>query len=130
VEHLHPDDLLEQTRNIFYCLKKGGIYVCVTPHRFSGPHDISKHFKALEASGLHLKEWTATELANLFRRAGFPQVQIWCGTRGFFFRPPEWIVAKVEDSLSLLNPRFRRRLVLGLPFRPFMNFRLVARKMG
>lgn len=44
MEHLHPDDAADQLRNLSRALKKGGRYVCITPHRFSGPHDVSKHF--------------------------------------------------------------------------------------
>ena len=41
LEHLHPDDALTQTRNVFEALRPGGVYVCLTPNRLTGPHDIS-----------------------------------------------------------------------------------------
>ncbi|MFQ6133924.1 MAG: class I SAM-dependent methyltransferase [Armatimonadota bacterium] len=36
MEHLHPDDAREQLASVRQALAPGGIYVCVTPHRFSG----------------------------------------------------------------------------------------------
>ena len=57
MEHLHPDDALEQLGEIYRALGPGGVYVCITPHRFSGPHDISRFFDA-EARGFHLKEYS------------------------------------------------------------------------
>ena len=44
IEHLHPDDVISQTRNIYEVLKTNGKYVCITPNKISGPHDISKYF--------------------------------------------------------------------------------------
>ena len=70
MEHLHPDDASEQLGEIYRALAPGGVYVCVTPHRYSGPHDISQYFDA-EARGFHLKEYSYRELRDLFRAAGF-----------------------------------------------------------
>jgi SAM-dependent methyltransferase len=55
MEHLHPDDAMEQLRNLYRALKPGGVYVCVTPNRFSGPHDVSKYFTD-EPTGFHLQK--------------------------------------------------------------------------
>ena len=60
VEHLHEEDMLEQTSSIRRALTSGGVYVCVTPNRLSGPHDVSKHFSD-KAEGFHLREYTVTE---------------------------------------------------------------------
>ncbi|MGF1491700.1 MAG: class I SAM-dependent methyltransferase [Microcoleaceae cyanobacterium] len=73
MEHLHPDDALEQLRNLYRALAPGGIYICITPNRLSGPHDISRYFDEV-ATGFHLKEYTVTELSDLFRAVGFSKV--------------------------------------------------------
>lgn len=73
MEHLHPDDALEQLQNIYQALKPGGIYICITPNRLSGPHDVSRYFDEV-ATGFHLKEYTVTELNDLFHAVGFSQV--------------------------------------------------------
>lgn len=62
MEHLHPDDAFEQLQNICEALVTGGTYICVTPNRLNGPHDVSKFFD-YEARGFHLKEYTTTESA-------------------------------------------------------------------
>src|SRR5262245_37662843 len=69
MEHLHPDDAREQLANIFAALVPGGLYVCITPNRLDGPHDISRWFSD-EATAFHLKEYTVTELERIFRAAG------------------------------------------------------------
>ena len=87
MEHLHPDDASEQLTNIYEILINGGIYVCVTPNWLSGPHDISKYFD-LVAKGFHLKEYTNTDLSNLFKRVGFSQVRAYLGAMGIYIRIP------------------------------------------
>ncbi len=74
MEHLHPDDAFEQLQNIYKALAPDGIYICITPNRLSGPHDTSKFFDDI-ATGWHLKEYTVSELYDLFCEAGFSQVR-------------------------------------------------------
>jgi SAM-dependent methyltransferase len=85
-EHLHADDLLDQTRAVLRALRTGGRYVCVTPNRLSGPHDVSRHFSD-EPLGFHLHEYTATELGGLFMGAGFARVRFVLSLRGMRFSP-------------------------------------------
>lgn len=73
MEHLHPVDAFEQLKNIHKVLTKSGIYICITPNRLAGPHDISKYFDKV-ATGFHLKEYTNIELMKLFRKVGFSKV--------------------------------------------------------
>jgi SAM-dependent methyltransferase len=75
MEHLHPDDAVEQLRNIAEALKPGGCYICITPNRLTGPHDISAGFDDV-ARGFHLREYTYRELASAFERAGFRRVRV------------------------------------------------------
>src|SRR5713226_7362438 len=80
MEHLHPDDAVEQLRNIYAALAPGGTYICITPNRIVGPHDISKYFAEIR-TGFHLKEYTSTELVDLFRDAGFSKASAYVGGR-------------------------------------------------
>jgi len=110
MEHLHPDDAAEQLRAIVAALAPGGVYVCVTPSRLSGPHDISRHFDA-QARGLHLREYTATELMALFARAGFAQTRVWITLRGRCLPVPGAWVRSLEKRLEQASPARRRRLL-------------------
>jgi SAM-dependent methyltransferase len=81
IEHLHPDDALEQLKSVHRALRRGGVYYCVTPSRITGPHDISGYFDDV-ARGLHLREYTYRELTPLLRRAGFRRIRYGIGRLG------------------------------------------------
>jgi len=69
-----------------------GIYICVTPNRLSGPHDISKYFD-VTATRFHLKEYTNTELSDLFKEAGFLKVRAYVGAMGIYVRFPLFLLS-------------------------------------
>jgi SAM-dependent methyltransferase len=127
IEHLHPDDVVEQLRDIYRALAPGGIYICVTPHRYEGPTDISKYFDD-EPKGLHLKEYTNGELATLFRNAGFRRVRCRVLLRKHGFQCPVWPIACCERLMSVLPHRWRRWLALRLPLRPLLRICIVGTK--
>jgi SAM-dependent methyltransferase len=109
MEHIHPDDALEQLRNLFAALAPGGSYVCVTPSRLNGPHDVSKFFDQV-ARGFHLKEYTVTELDELFRRVGFREVRAYPRFGGRYLRVPLGLLKGLEKLLEALPFRLQRRL--------------------
>ncbi|MEL6364361.1 MAG: class I SAM-dependent methyltransferase [Pseudomonadota bacterium] len=80
IEHLHPDDAVEQLSEIFRVLKPGGDYLCVTPNRLSGPHDISD-LRHETSCGLHLQEFGCRSLAALMERAGFMNIRLLVGKK-------------------------------------------------
>lgn len=71
LEHLHPADMPAHLANIRQILRPGGSYVFATPHRFSGPWDISGLFALPRSDCFHLKEYTYGEFAVLLAAAGF-----------------------------------------------------------
>jgi SAM-dependent methyltransferase len=87
MEHLHPDDALDQLHNLYTALRPGGIYICMTPNRFSGPHDISKYFTD-EPTGFHLREHSTTDLVRMLRAAGFKKVEVPVPARGRYVPLP------------------------------------------
>jgi SAM-dependent methyltransferase len=107
MEHLHPDDALEQVNNIHRALKPGGVYICITPNRLSGPHDISKYFDE-SATGFHLKEYTVGELHRLFLRVGFAEVKVYVGGKGRYLQVTPALVEAFEVFLGRLPTRWRR----------------------
>ncbi|MFN0078793.1 MAG: class I SAM-dependent methyltransferase [Prosthecobacter sp.] len=127
MEHLHPDDALEQLRHLHTALKSGGVYICITPSRLTGPHDISCYFDR-EATGFHLKEYTVGDLAALFRAVGFTKVRIIFGGHGKFMLLPTWPVAICEKLLALLPIGLRKAIALKPPFRWLFGVRLAGFK--
>lgn len=127
MEHLHPDDAIEQLRNIHRALKPGGVYMCVTPNRIYGPSDISAFFDD-EARGFHLKEYTLGEMREILARAGFPKTHVYVGARGFFLRCPAVLVRSVERILGALPPAARRRVADMKVFRALLGVRVAGIK--
>jgi SAM-dependent methyltransferase len=107
MEHLHPDDAAEQLTNIHDALAPGGVYLCVTPNRLSGPHDISRCFDDL-ATGLHLKEYTNRELATLMRAAGFTRVRTFLTVRQRTVTAPIAAALAIEASARAIGGPGRR----------------------
>jgi ubiquinone/menaquinone biosynthesis C-methylase UbiE len=118
MEHLHPDDALDQLREIHRVLKIGGVYACVTPNRVNGPHDCSAYFPDLPcpmsgrnyiAAGLHFKEYTSREMIDIFKQAGFRSVRPFIGARGRYLRVPRQLPALVETAVQALPADWRKR---------------------
>lgn len=127
MEHIHPDDALEQLRNLFVALAPGGSYFCVTPNRLNGPHDVSRYFD-LEARGFHLKEYTITELEALFLAVGFRRVESRLRFGGRYLRLPLSMVKGFERLFAALPVRWRRRLGRKPVIRSFLSAPLRAIK--
>lgn len=129
MEHLHPDDAVDQLGHIAERLAPGGTYLCVTPSRLSGPHDISRHFDSV-ARGFHLREYSAGELLVLFRAAGFSDVQVVAVVRGRVRRLPEAWVRRAEQVMAA-TPRWARPALGRLPpWRWIDTLCIAGRKRG
>ncbi len=127
LEHLHPDDAVEQLAGIYQALAPGGVYLCITPNRLSGPHDVSRYFDEV-ATGFHLREYTVGELTELFRRAGFRKCKVLVGGGGFHLTVPLAIVTAGEWLLGGLPVTLGRTLARGLPWRLMLGAKVVATK--
>jgi SAM-dependent methyltransferase len=127
MEHLHPDDAVRQLENVVAALVPGGVYLCITPNKLSGPHDISGVFDSV-ATGLHLREYTVTELRRLFRRAGFSKVVMVIGGAGRYVRCPVLPALFCERVLQLLPPRLRKAIARRSWVRGLIGVRLVGIK--
>ncbi|MDF1497344.1 MAG: class I SAM-dependent methyltransferase [Patescibacteria group bacterium] len=127
MEHLHPDDAEEQLRNVFVTLKKGGRYVLETPHRFNGPHDISKYFDD-EATGFHLHEYTNRELRDLFRTTGFRKIYNLIGAKGYHLPCPTSALIALESLLNILPKSLRRALCKFLPIKILLGIKIIGVK--
>lgn len=127
MEHIHPDDAVLQLRNILRALAPNGVYLCVTPNRLNGPHDISRYFDRV-ATGFHLREYTVTELNKLFRSLGFRRVEAYVGVRRRYVKVPLFGLAAVETVMAWLPHRIRQRLGNSRGFSNLLFVSVVATK--
>lgn len=118
MEHLHPDDAIEQLQNIYRALAPKGMYICITPNYYSGPHDISRYFDQ-KATGFHLKEYKLTEILTIFKKAGFSKVS-WLKSKSNLYLeiPLNWfsidLIKFLENFLNLL-PHKARKTIANTP---------------
>ena len=126
LEHLHPDDVDPHFELVQRLLKPGGMYVFDTPHRLSGPHDVSRFFTD-QLDCFHFQEWTYRGLsAKLLDDFGFSRV-------GYFRRGQLWtslpgrgVVKLVESIVGRLPRRLRKIFAAKL----FQSVGMVAWKAG
>ncbi len=113
MEHLHPDDAREQLTNVLKALLPGGRYLCITPNRLNGPHDVSRGIDPV-ARGFHLHEYTYMELDRLFKDVGFTRTRALIRVRGYQCEVPTGLVVSVERAVAALPAKLRHR-VASLP---------------
>lgn len=117
MEHLHPDDANNQLKNIYDALALGGKYICMTPNRVTGPHDVSRDFDDV-ATCFHLREYSIAECAALFRTVGFRRIAFYAGARGIYVRTPLALAIACERLVSVFPSAIRRsrlvRFMLGM----------------
>ena len=127
MEHLHPDDAIDQLQNIYKALKLGGKYICITLNRLSGPHDISRCFDEI-ATGFHLKEYTATELCKLFNKVGFSKLAFYMGGRGIYMKFPLSLIKLCEKFFSAFPFSLRKKITRTLPVMALLGITIVGTK--
>jgi SAM-dependent methyltransferase len=125
MEHLHPDDAAAQLREVRRVLHQGGRYVCVTPSRLSGPHDVSRAFDDV-ATGFHLREYDQRTLRSMLRGVGFSRVRFYVGGRGRYLPAPYPLLAAAEWVFSVLPLGLRRRLRGTMPALALFGVNAVA----
>lgn len=127
IEHLHPDDVSDQLKNIYSALVPGGLYLCLTPNRVNGPHDISKYFDEV-STGFHLKEYTIVELSKLFRKAGFSKVITFIGGKGIYLKFPALPLKLCERMLNILSYTIRKKIASTLLFKALLGITIIGIK--
>ena len=107
MEHLHVDDAEAQVAEIQRALKPGGQYLCSTPNRLTGPHDISVFFDDI-ATGFHMREYDYGSLRDLLLRAGFASVRFPLVVYGFRLATPPFPVLRSAERLIESAPSWLR----------------------
>ncbi len=130
IEHLHPDDAADQIKSIYQKVAPGGYFICITPNRLSGPHDISQYFDEV-ATCFHLKEYTTTELYHVLRDAGFQRVWLYKSRKTQNIKIPlngvTLPIISLLESVTDLLPFALKRKVASLPLL-FRSITLVSQK--
>jgi SAM-dependent methyltransferase len=123
LEHLHPDDIAPHFDMVHRLLRPGGVYVFDTPHRFSGPHDVSRFFgDTLDC--FHFQEWSYREMRSLLAGRGFAKTAI--HRRGRLF--PDPAINALHDAVETLTGALPRPLRRPLSERLFQSVTLSAWK--
>lgn len=120
MEHLHVEDALEQLEEIYRVLRPGGKYICITPNRINGPHDISRYFDPV-ATGFHLHEYTYMEIKSIFEKF---KVHTLIGHKNIHARVPIDFLIIAESLVSHLPIGLRQNKV----FTPLLHIKVVAVK--
>jgi len=128
MEHLHPDDAFQQLAEIHRILKPKGVYLCVTPSRLNGPHDISQYFTETP-TGFHLKEYTISELTRIFKANGFSSVKVHVGGNGYYLPALPTLPFEILEQLLWKMPRkIRLAISKTFLFRILLNVRVAGYK--
>lgn len=113
LEHLHPDDVNAHFALARRLLKPGGVYVFDTPHRYSGPHDVSRHFgNTLQC--FHFQEWTYREMRKLLVKNGFATTCMYRAGKPRLGKALNFVNDLVEIVFGLLPSRARQSLSVRL----------------
>ncbi len=127
MEHLHPEDAMEQLKAIYQALKAGSKYICLTPNVLAGPHDISKYFDT-EATGFHIKEYSATELEKIMLAAGFSKISAMAGGKGYYINFPLSIIKWCEQMLFDLPLNVQKAIAKTPLLRAILGVIFIAEK--
>ncbi|WP_081702897.1 class I SAM-dependent methyltransferase [Desulfuromonas sp. TF] len=109
VEHIHFDDLKTHLGHAYKILRNGGIYAFRTPHKYAGPHDVSKFFSDT-SEGFHLKEYNYIEVWNILKDAGFNKIKAFLEVKGNYLETPKLLVFLLEKILGSFPTTLRRRV--------------------
>jgi hypothetical protein len=101
------------------------VYICITPNRVSGPHDVSRGFDKV-ATGFHLREYTGREIRKMFLSAGFTRVDFYAGGRGRYVRIPAALALSAEAAFERLPMAARRAKISVLAAHVLLGLNVVA----
>ena len=109
-EHLHLDDITPLLRDYHSYLTRGGKLVVITPHRYTGPHDISRDFTR-EAEGFHMKEYTYQEMKSILSAHGFKNIKGYIGySKIGYFAVPMSLLVMAEKMFNIFPASMKRKM--------------------
>jgi predicted SAM-dependent methyltransferase len=109
-EHLHLDDIAPLLKDYHSYLTAGGKLVVITPHRYTGPHDISRDFTK-DAQGFHMKEYIYKEMRDILKANGFKKIKGYIGHKKTgYFAMPMWMLIASEKMFNIFPGSFKRKM--------------------
>lgn len=128
MEHLHPDDAMVQVRELYRVLKPGGKYLCRTPNRHTGPHDVSMFFDTV-ARGMHMREYSYADLGRIFEEAGFRRMRILVAPRAYsLFSLPRFAAEAFEKLFAAVPRSLHTRICRSRVARALLGITVIAEK--
>jgi len=127
IEHLHQEDAIVHLENVYKVLKINGVYICITPNKITGPHDISRHYDRI-ATCFHLREYTIFELSQIMKQVGFSKIRYVFGCKGIFYKIPLFPAIICEKFINYLPYKVQQLLAKKLPFRLLLDVRIIGYK--
>ncbi len=129
-EHLHLDDITPLLKDYHNYLVKKGKIVVITPHRYTGPHDISRDFTR-EAEGFHMKEYTYKELSSILSSHGFRKIRGYVGySKLGYFGVPMPLLVLAEKIFNIFPASFKRKLRGNSLVFNLFGMKVIAEKKG
>ncbi|MBN1909002.1 MAG: class I SAM-dependent methyltransferase [Pirellulales bacterium] len=76
IEHIPPDEVVENLRQAYLLLEPRGLLVTVTPNWHGRPSDVTRDWcpPRTEAKALHLQEYSLRDMTSMLRQVGFRRV--------------------------------------------------------
>jgi 2-polyprenyl-3-methyl-5-hydroxy-6-metoxy-1,4-benzoquinol methylase len=123
LEHIPREragSLLAEARQL---LRAGGMLITVTPNAFTGPHDVTRHFRPSGSTpeGLHIHEYVLGELTSLLAKSGFSH---FTGMRLRNCFP--W---SGQMRLGGFSVRFRMAMERAFPYMPMFLTRITVDRL-
>ncbi|MBC7949122.1 MAG: methyltransferase domain-containing protein [Chitinophagaceae bacterium] len=127
-EHLHPDDIQPILEAYHSYLKPGGKVIIITPHKLTGPHDVSRYFSD-DAEGFHMKEYTYSDMKKVLKAGGFRKIKGYVGySKWGYIGVNVNLLIMVEKIYSLVPKSLRKKMRNSSPIFNFFGLKIIAKK--
>ena len=127
-EHLHPEDVAPILSAYHTFLKEKGKIVVITPHRLTGPHDISRYFTD-DAEGFHMKEYTYKEMKSVLKTGGFKKIRGFVGYSKWGYMGININLLILAEKIYGVFPKsFRKKIRGSSVIFNFFGLKIIASK--
>lgn len=125
---LHPEDGEKHAEELCKMLKPGGHYISVISNSSIEPSDISRYFTDGPAEGLHIKEYSHSDVVKIFKKAGFRKFGVLFKVMGRWIRIPIFFHIILDKLLTSLPKKLHSKIKQISRVRTLFTIRLIATK--